>query len=151
MSVRTATLDDLDAYVTLAADFHNASPMRGIAEFDPVGLRAFIASLLENTDALVLVAEIEGQIVGITGCLLYPLYFSPSFHVVQELWWWLTPQARGHGIGKKLYESIESWARNKNAKAVFMIALEDERSEIMQTIYRQAGFRPLERTFIKEL
>lgn len=125
--------------------------MKGVAEFDPVGIRAFLARLLENDDALVLVAELDGEIVGITACLLYPLYFSPGYSVVQELWWWLTPEARGNGIGKNLFGEIERWARGKNAKAIFMIALEDERAETMEKIYVQAGFRPLERTFIKEL
>lgn len=149
--VRPAITADLDGYVNLAADFHEASPMKGVAKFDPDGIRAFLARLLENDDALVLVAELDAELVGITACLLYPLYFSPGYSVVQELWWWLTPEARGNGVGKKMYEAIELWAKSKNAKAIFMIALEDERAGIMEKIYIQSGFRPLERTFIKEL
>lgn len=149
--VRPAITEDLDAYVNLAADFHEASPMKGVADFDPPGIRAFLARLLENNDALVLVAELDGEIAGITACLLYPLYFSPNNQVVQELWWWLTPEARGNGVGKKMYQAIELWAKSRNAKAVFMIALEDERAATMEKIYFQAGFRALERTFIKEL
>lgn len=151
MSVRPATVEDLDVYLKLAADFCAASPMKGLAEFDPAGMGALLKRLMENTNALVLVAEIDGEMVGITACLLYPLYFSPNYHVAQELWWYLTPEARGNGIGKKLFEAMEAWARSKEAKALFMIALEDERAPMMHKVYVNAGFRPLEKTFIKEL
>jgi hypothetical protein len=34
---------------------------------------------------------------------------------------------------------------------MFMIALEDDRAGKMEKLYRRAGFKPLERTFIKEV
>lgn len=150
MNVRPATAADLDRYIELLADFHAASPMKGVADFDPPKTRAFLAASLENTNILLLVGELDGEIVGVTSCLLYPLYFSPDYQVAQELWWWLTPAARGSGIGHAMFRAIEAWAQNKNARALFMIALEDERAAAMEKVYFRAGFRPLERTFIKE-
>jgi GNAT superfamily N-acetyltransferase len=151
LNVRQATASDLDAYIELLAHFHESSPMRGVAAYDPEGIRAFLTASLENSNILLLVGELDGQIVGVTSCLLYPLYFSPSYQVAQELWWWLTPAARGSGIGQAMFKAIEAWAREKNARALFMIALEDERAAAMEKVYFRAGFRPLERTFIKEL
>jgi GNAT superfamily N-acetyltransferase len=151
LNVRPATVADLDAYVELLSNFHNASPMRGVADYDVAGIRAFLTASLENANILLLVGELDGKIVGVTSCLLYPLYFSPNYHVAQELWWWLTPEARGSGIGQAMFKNIENWARLKNARALFMIALEDERAAAMEKVYCRAGFRPLERTFIKEL
>jgi GNAT superfamily N-acetyltransferase len=151
LNVRQATAADLDAYVKLLDHFHEASPMRGVAPYDPDGIRAFLSASLENSNILLLVGELDGQIVGVTSCLLYPLYFSPGYQVAQELWWWLTPEARGSGIGQAMFKAIEAWAREKNARALFMIALEDERAAAMEKVYFRAGFRPLERTFIKEL
>jgi RimJ/RimL family protein N-acetyltransferase len=151
LNVRQATAEDLDAYIELLAHFHESSPMRGVAPYDPEGIRAFLSASLENTNILLLVGELDGQIVGVTSCLLYPLYFSPGYQVAQELWWWLTPAARGSGIGQAMFKAIEAWAREKDARALFMIALEDERAAAMEKVYFRAGFRPLERTFIKEL
>lgn len=125
--------------------------MKGVADYDPVGIRAFLSASLENSNILLLLGELDGEIVGVTSCLLYPLYFSPNYQVAQELWWWLTPKARGSGIGQRMFQEIETWAKNKNARALFMIALEDERAAAMEKVYFRAGFRPLERTFIKEL
>lgn len=148
MNVRRANAFDLDAYTDLLAEFHAASPMAKVAEYDPVKTRAFLAASMENSDILLLVGELNGEIVGVTSCLLYPLYFSQST-VGQELWWWLTPKARGTGIGQKMFRAIEDWTKEKGATALFMIALEDERAATMEKVYFRAGFTPLERTFIK--
>jgi len=151
MIVRNATEADLDQYIVLANDFHNASPMNGIAEFDIEGYASFYKNALNNPDVGIWLAEIDSKIVGITGALVFPLYFSPTHLVAQELWWWLTPTARGSGAGAKMFKQIEQWAKEKNAKSLFMIALEDDRAEKMEKIYIRAGFTPLERTFVKEV
>jgi N-acetylglutamate synthase-like GNAT family acetyltransferase len=151
LNIRQANILDLDAYIELLAHFHESSPMRNVAPYDPDGIRAFLTNSLENTNILLLVGELDGEIVGVTSCLLYPLYFSPNYHVAQELWWWLTPKARGSGVGKAMFKGIEAWAKEKDAKALFMIALEDERAAAMEKVYFRAGFEPLEKTFIKEL
>ena len=75
----------------------------------------------------------------------------PTSMVVQELWWWLTPEARGKGAGQAMYKTIESWAIAKGAVALFMIALEDERADKMASLYARKGFRPMERTYIREV
>jgi GNAT superfamily N-acetyltransferase len=79
------------------------------------------------------------------------MYFSPSHFVAQELWWWLAPEARGHGAGQAMYDAIEAWANEQGVSALFMIALEDERAPQMEKLYTRKGFRPMERTFFKEV
>ena len=151
MIVRNATEADLDQYLVLANDFHDASPMNGIAQFDVEGYASFYKNALNNPDVGIWLAEIDSKIVGITGALVFPLYFSPTHLVAQELWWWLTPTARGSGAGAKMFKQIEQWAKEKNAKSLFMIALEDDRADKMEKVYIRAGFTPLERTFVKEV
>jgi GNAT superfamily N-acetyltransferase len=151
MLVREATANDLEQYVVLAKDFHDASPMANIAEFDAEGYSNFFLSSLNNSDIGIWLAEIDSKIVGITGAMVYPLYFSTAHLVAQELWWWLTPTARGSGAGAKMFKQIEQWSKEKNAKSLFMIALEDDRADKMEKVYIRAGFTPLERTFVKEV
>ncbi len=150
-TVRRATAEDLPEYIRLAIDFHAASPMRGVADFDPVGYDAFLKSATANPDMAVWLAESGGHVVGISGAMVYPLYFSPNYRVAQELWWFLTPTARGTGAGLAMFREIERWAAEKDAKAIFMIALEDENSAQMESVYRRSGYTPMERTFIKEV
>lgn len=149
ITVREATEADLPVYLQLSADFHAASPMNGVCEFEPEGFGEFVLGAMQNPDICILLAELNGEIVGITGGIIYPLYFSPSHKVSQELWWWLTPAARGSGAGNKMFKHLQSWAKERGAKTMFMIALEDERAQKMEKVYCRAGFEPMERTFMK--
>jgi len=149
--VRGATAQDFPQYLTLAKEFHAASPMHGVLDLDTDGYSAFYAKAIKDDSIGVWLAEKDGVIVGIAGALAYPMYFSPTNLVVQELWWWLTPAARGSGAGKAMFDAITTWAGQKNAKALFMIALEDDNAKRMENVYLRAGFKPMERTFIKEV
>jgi GNAT superfamily N-acetyltransferase len=149
ITVREATDADLSEYLKLSADFHAASPMQRVCEFEPEGFKEFVLAAIDNPDICILLAELNGEIVGITGGIVYPLYFSPSHKVSQELWWWLTPAARGSGVGNKMFKHLQLWSKERGAKTIFMIALEDERAEKMEKVYCRAGFEPMERTFMK--
>jgi len=149
ITVREATDADLSEYLKLSADFHAASPMQRVCEFEPEGFKEFVLAAIDNQDICILLAELNGEIVGITGGIVYPLYFSPSHKVSQELWWWLTPAARGSGVGNKMFKHLQLWSKERGAKTIFMIALEDERAEKMEKVYCRAGFEPMERTFMK--
>jgi GNAT superfamily N-acetyltransferase len=151
MIVRKATEVDLPKYIVLAESFHTASPMHGVIGFDAAGYSQFYLSSLQNDNVGIWLAEIDDEIVGICGALVYPVYFNPSALVVQELWWWLTPASRGSGAGGQMFKQIEQWAKEKNASVLFMIALEDNRAKKMENLYTRAGFKPMERTFIKEV
>jgi GNAT superfamily N-acetyltransferase len=149
--VRNAIAEDLPRYLPLAQAFHAASPMHGVIPFDVNGFSNFFLQAVQNSNLGVWLAEDDGVVIGITGALFYPMYFSPTSMVVQELWWWLTPESRGKGAGQAMYKTIESWAAAKGAVALFMIALEDERANKMANLYARKGFRPMERTYIREV
>ena len=48
-----------------------------------------------------------------------------------------------------LYKTLEDWAKENGAAAIFMIALDDDRVEKTSKFYARAGYKPLERTFAK--
>ena len=50
-----------------------------------------------------------------------------------------------------MFKQIEQWAKERNASALFMVALEDNKAKKMENLYIRAGFKPMERTFIKEV
>ena len=151
MIVRPATLEDLPAYMPLALAFHAASPIRQAIPFSVEGFADFYTAAIESQNMGVWLAEQDGRLIGICGALVYPMYFNPSALVVQELWWWLTPASRGSGAGGQMFKQIEQWSKEKDASALFMIALEDNRAKKMENLYIRAGFKPMERTFIKEV
>jgi len=151
MQVRLATAEDLPAYLVQARLFHENSPVRTSIKFDEAGYSSFYLAALQNSEVGMWLAEQDGILIGIAGALAYGIYFSPSTRVVQELWWWLTPAARGTGAGAKMFDQIEQWAIMQKAHAIFMIALEDSHVESMVKLYHRAGYSPTERTFMKEI
>jgi GNAT superfamily N-acetyltransferase len=149
ITVRRTQASDLPGYLTLAQEFVDALPISSIIGSDPDGLADFLCRALDNEDVGMWLAERDGAMIGICGALAYPLYFSPQHKVVQELWWWLTPKARGGAAAKKLYGAIEDWAEEKNAAALFMIALDNQNVERVAQFYMRAGYQPMERTFVR--
>lgn len=147
--VRKAEYADLGRYTELATQFIAASPISSVVPVAADSVANFLIGAVENPMVGVWLAEKDGVMVGICGAIKYPLYFSPQHTIVQELWWWLTPEARGSGAGKALYNTLEAWAQKNDAAALFMIALDDDRVEKTSKFYARAGFKPMERTFVK--
>ncbi len=149
VTVRKVTQEDSLVYLEVLSKFHEASPMNKVCEMDREGSLEFLDGALKNPDFGIFLAEMNGQVIGGGGGLVYPLYFCKSHLVAQELWWWLAPKARGSGGGNLMFKELQSWAKERGAKTIFMIALEDERSAKMEKVYCRAGFEPMERTFMK--
>lgn len=149
IEVRRAKMVDLPSCLDMTARFHAASPISNVAPFDRDGMAVTLKEMLPNSRAGVWLALQDRTPVGIAGALLYPLYFNPAYEVVQELFWWLNPDARGSGAGEKLFRSVQDWAIDTGAVAVFMVALDDDRVSKMDKFYRRAGFCPMERTYMK--
>ena len=142
---------DLDEYLDMSETFHKNSPIKQQAPFNRQNCADFLLSNADNKDIVLLSCKENDKLIGITGGLLFPLYFNLDYKVVQELWWWVEEDKRGSDCGKLLYNALESWAKHKQADAFFMIALEDSRVETMAKVYKRKGFKAMERTFIKEL
>jgi len=149
--VRRAVEADLSQYLVLANRFHATSPVHNVIPFDDKGYSEFYRGALANEALALWVAEDSDALIGIAGAIAYPMYFSPTHKVVQELWWWLEPQSRGSGAGKEMFNAIDQWAKEVGAAALLMAALEDNRTEKMHNVYARAGFTPMERTFIREV
>ena len=149
VTVRRPEYADLGKYTELALQFIAAAPISKIVPITANDVAEFLVRAVDNPDLGMWMAEINGKAVGICAALRYPLYFNPQHTIVQELWWWLTPEARGSGAGQALYKTLEDWAQENGAAALFMIALDDDRVEKTSKFYARAGFKPMERTFVK--
>jgi GNAT superfamily N-acetyltransferase len=149
ITIRRPEYADLGRYTELAVEFIAAAPISKLVEITPDNVADFLVRAIDNPDVGMWMAVKDGAVVGICGALRYPLYFGPQHIIVQELWWWLTPDARGSGAGQALYKTLEDWAKENGAAAIFMIALDDDRVEKTSKFYARAGYKPLERTFAK--
>jgi N-acetylglutamate synthase-like GNAT family acetyltransferase len=75
-----------------------------------------IAHVVEAADHCLVVAEIEGRVVGVLHTFRRPALEKPCEAVVQALV--VDAQMRGRGLGKALMRAAEEWARLKGLGSV---------------------------------
>jgi N-acetylglutamate synthase-like GNAT family acetyltransferase len=142
--IRKAVVSDLPAMVEMGRKFHEASGYGDITEFDGLSL----ATALQNApDAVFLVVEKDGVVVGMTGAMVYPLYFNLKHKAAQEMFWWVEPEHRG--VGAQLFSALEAEVKKMGAESLTMNAL--ERFSWVGGYYEKRGYKPIERSFIRRI
>lgn len=118
VSIRTATSADLDSLVSLLAALFS---IEQDFVFDEPRQRRGLMLMLENERGCVLVAEAEGQVIGMcTGQVTIstaeggPALLIEDVIVVEHL--------RGKGVGRQLLDSLEVWARERGIKRLQLLA-----------------------------
>ena len=148
-TVRHATLDDLEAIMALAREFIMFAPHASVADVSSEELEQQARTCIEN--ALVLVAEDEGKVVGMLVGVLTGLWFSPSTLMAAELAWWVTPSARNGSAGIRLVTAFQDWAREQGAKVVTMSSLDLDFDTRVSSVLERMGFKASEHTHMKRL
>jgi GNAT superfamily N-acetyltransferase len=142
--VRLATDEDVARIAELGVRFNQETPYQQILTVDPALLETLTRSLLANEDALALVSEIDGDVVGVLGMLVTSHPYSGE-RVASEIVWWVNPNQRGDGVKMLLY--AERWAREKGAVVIQMIA-PDRR---LEQFYERVDYVPVERAYQKRI
>lgn len=148
MNIRAATPDDIPRIVAMGRKFWAQTAYRDIV-YCPDSIAE---SALEMMAAqLLIVADIEGMVVGAVGALSAPLYANKSVLAASELYWYVEDEHRDSGVGKLLLTALEDAARACGVTLLGMIALDAVEPEKACAIYRRLGYVPGERTFLKVL
>lgn len=140
--IREATHDDAGRVVDMAARFLGGSEYSGAVPWNREALADTVARLIDSRDTELLVAEQEGELVGMLALVLYAHPFSGDLNA-SELAWWVEPEARSGGVGVRLLKAGEAWAQHRGARALQMIAP----NEAVGALYEKAGYRQLETWF----
>lgn len=143
-SVRTATLEDLDVLVELAAALDaEIAPMRGGAIWhvrdarDPEGdVGRELTSLLADPDVLVLVGSIDAAVVGFAVVEFERLRDASVLARVTELY--VLPGAREVGVGEALADAIVDASRARGCIGIDAPALPGHRST--KNFFERQGF-----------
>lgn len=133
MTTRRATLDDLPALVPLFDGYRVFYRKPS----DPVGAEAFLRDRLERDEAVVFLAEADGQAVGFT--LLYPSFSSvrmASIWVLNDLF--VAADARTRGAGRALLNAAHDHARATGA--VVVVLATSHTNTTAQRLYEATGF-----------
>jgi GNAT superfamily N-acetyltransferase len=136
---RLATVDDLDAIVTMGRHFiEDVYPTDLV--FNAAQIRAFATQLIVGVDSDVYLAEHDGAIVGMLALMAYAHPMSGE-RIATEVCWWVEPAQRG--LGLRLFRAAEVWAVAHGATVFQMIAP----SRPVAQFYERVGFKAIETTY----
>ncbi len=107
--IRPAVTGDLPAVLDLAERLCAESAFQRGTVLDR-GQAALVAeTLLASPLSTLLVADVNGSLVGMLGLAAYPHLLSGALRA-GEVCWWVNPEARD-GVGMRLLRAGEAWAR----------------------------------------
>lgn len=146
LSIRPAVAGDVPALGRLGAllvrTHHDFDPDRFLAETPGTerGYGAFLGTQMKQPDIVLLVAEIDGEVVGYTYSGVegndYMSLRGPA-GVLHDIV--VDPAHRGQGLGRALLESTLEVLRIKGAPRVVLSTA--ERNETAQRLFARVGFR----------
>jgi GNAT superfamily N-acetyltransferase len=143
--IRVAEEGDIARLVEMGVRFATETVYRDRAFPVNEGAMARTAALLILGErGTVFVADVDGRVVGMIGLLLFENPLSGDISV-SELFWYVEPEHRGHGV--RLLKRAEAWAREVGAEKVHMIAPTPDVSRM----YERLGYAYLETTYQKAL
>jgi GNAT superfamily N-acetyltransferase len=149
-AVRPADYADIPALVELGRAFFIASDMESLAAFCPESFAISLHNMIGAEDAILLAAEVGGNVVGFAGAMVFPSYWNSLVRIGQETFFWINPSHRGK-LGGVLLEVLQQEAKYKGARSFLMVALEALRPSSVGKLYTRNGYRPLEHSYWKAL
>ncbi|MGN6438813.1 MAG: GNAT family N-acetyltransferase [Agriterribacter sp.] len=138
MNIRTIERSDNEALAKLirAVFEEHQAPQKGTVYSDPTTDHLF--ELFETPESVFWVAEMENEIVGCCG--IYPTEGLPP-NCAELVKFYLSPKARGKGIGKKLMEKSIRSAQELGYSEIYLESLSEFSKAV--SIYEKQGFEML--------
>lgn len=147
MTLKLAQEEDYGHVVRMANAFHQASPYSD-CKFDINRLRLMWDQYLRDKKRLCVILACDpnpyGMIVGMSS----ELPFSSDL-ATMEMAWWVDEERRGSRESLLLMKAYEDWAVRVGAKVIQMAMLDE--STNLDKFYLRQGYRPAERSYIKEI
>lgn len=147
MILRFANPGDIPECVEIGRDFWKVSPYASTIEYNPESVGNLLGKLVENE--LMLVAEYEEGIVGVAAIVVAPMPFDPSIKIANELFWYVRPGLRAHGIGGAMLSNLEAMARAKGANVLSMGTMQSSDPEKAENLFSANGYNLTEKSFTK--
>lgn len=146
--IRKATLGDLPAIVGMSERFYATTSYAGFADFCPESVSNLASMLIET--GVFLVAESDGEVVGMVGLAVAPFMFNNAHKAAYEVVWWVNPEARGGGIAVSLLRAIEPACREIGCDVIQMVHLANSPPQA-SALYERCGYRHTESSYTKVL
>lgn len=149
ITVRPATQDDVKAIVRMGRAFWAAIPHNLGIPYCPDSLAMTCMQMLDQ-GMLIYACDGENP-VGAVGGLCSPLFVNREYLIAAELFWWVEPEYRNTGVGRKMLVEFENAASFAGARSLSMMAVEGLEIDKAAALYERCGYTPVERTWSKSL
>lgn len=110
--IRNATHADLGALLVLAEQMHAESPRFNVRRFSVEKMAALFSGLIDREDGLVLVAEQDGELVGVFAGYTMEDWFGPDT-VSGDFGLFIAPTRRGGLDAARMVRHYVQWARGR--------------------------------------
>jgi ribosomal protein S18 acetylase RimI-like enzyme len=104
---------------------------------DEAAFRARFEHVLATDDHRIIVADVEGKLVGVLHMFERPALEKPCEAVVQALV--VDSDARGSGVGEALMREAEAWAQQRKLPSVSLYSRADRNRA--HAFYERIGYR----------
>jgi len=141
--IRDAIVEDIPKLLVMGEEFYNATIHSKISKFSEDSLYATYYHLINDDNGILIVLD-TGEITGMAGALLYPMYMTGEL-TGQELFWWCTEKGKGLG----LLDELEKQAEEKGAKSFSMMSMDNLTPARLDKIYLEKGYNRSEHTYVK--
>ena len=140
IKIRTATLDDMDLLLEFEQGVIKAErPFDVTLAADPINYYD-IKELILKEDASVVVAEIEGKIIGSGYALIKPALPYLNHECYSYLGFMFTlAEYRGRGVNTKIIENLKQWSFSKGLKEIRLTVYDENHNAIKA--YEKVGFK----------
>lgn len=120
IEVRDLTEDDIEAGIDLGEQMHQESEFRSL-DYDREKLRGFALSLIADPHRLALVADDNGEIIGMVFAYVAEHYFSRDL-LAKDTLFYVRKDRRGGRTALLLMNAYQEWAQDypKPVKAIVM-------------------------------
>ncbi len=136
--IRWARMEDIPRMVEMALAFYAQTPYPDLVASSKEQMAGLAIILMR--DHILLVAEKDGEVVGMAALLVEPFIFNPSVRVANELVWWVDESARGGMIAARLLKAVEIESKKMGIDIIRMALMADS-PRSADGIYRKLGYR----------
>jgi len=140
VKIRTATPNDIAILLAFEQGVIKAErPFDVTLDADPITYYN-LEELILSDDASLVVAEIEGKIIGSGYALIKPArhYLNHEFYSYLGFMFTL-PEYRGKGVNTKIIERLKQWSDSKGLKEIRLTVYDENHGAI--SAYEKTGFK----------
>lgn len=143
MVIRHATESDIASIVAMSRKFYATTHYARMTPMDDDTVAGLSRGLLDH---VLLIAEDDAETVGMIGLFVAPFLFNANATTAHEVVWWVSPDAAGNGLGRRLIEAAVAACRERGCSAIQMVHLPSSPPQAAG-LYEKLGFSHSESSY----